>query len=363
MVVSRLNFGLKIPILYFAYEASTLEENRDRVDYKIAIILGIMSLAGTFLITHGAMLNLQASQIMHSTYEKGRESERTTCSHFMNFMSLTFFGLLGTVLPFQLLYIGRLTFLVLAWVLLSICISFLKYNNKHLSEIAADYVNDFFDSLIKRCASLNDYQVNSLQFATSIVQLTYEDMLWILLLLLVRFEVLDVGELTDGQSKGALLYSLILSIFSFVSSVSRVALVANGLEEDWIVFIMSRVTANSTWLPYQLTIERQELEKCVDFSQINAPLPLNLSHATGYFQSVEFVFTDHTIKSFVSDVNSWVKDAGEKNDQLILLKQHKRRFVMDIKTLSGVSQQTMKDAIESFPFEYFSIEMSMPTND
>ena len=107
-----------------------------------------------------------------------------------------------------------------------------------------------------------------------------------------------------------------------------------------------------------------KIKKCVDFTSIDAPLPFNLSQVTGLYLQVDFVFSDHTLKSFIADLVKWVKDAGD--DELERMKQNKIRFLVDFETLSAVTHRTMKDVIECFynretqVFHHFALEMKLP---
>ena len=74
---------------------------------------------------------------------------------------------------------------------------------------------------------------------------------------------------------------------------------------------MSKMTAAAKWTPYQqLTIDHK-LQKCIDFGKIKFERPAGLSKVTGFYSDVKFEFTDVTIKSFVFDLNNWVKTASE----------------------------------------------------
>lgn len=106
---------------------------------------------------------------------------------------------------------------------------------------------------------------------------------------------------------------------------------------------MSKITGEASWLPFQLLIGRNELDKCVDYSKVDVPLPFHLSMVTGCYQRVNFTFTDHTLMALTSDLNIWVSNSD--NWQLDHAQNNKIKFVVDIKSLEQVTMETLKAVI------------------
>ena len=106
-VNSQLSFLAKCYVTDSIYTASLAEENAKNEDYKIALMVASISLLSNFLITYSSIINLK--YVMD--HYKAHESKFRMC---MDYLMLTCFGILTTVLPMQLLDIVRVAVNTLA---------------------------------------------------------------------------------------------------------------------------------------------------------------------------------------------------------------------------------------------------------
>ena len=81
------------------------------------------------------------------------------------------------------------------------------------------------------------------------------------------------------------------------------------------------------------------LQKCVNFDKIAIQHPANLSQITGFFKSVEFKFSDVTIKTFVYDLNTWVKTSTQV--ELSELQSCVLEFTLSRDVLENVSPKVL----------------------
>ena len=161
-VNAQLNFLAKCYVTNEIYSSSMLPGNTEKVEYKIALVLASISLLSNYLITYSSIINLK--YVMD--HYKAHESNFRMC---MDYLMLTCFGILTTVLPMQLLDIVRVAADTLA-----------NCASCYWSD-ASDYVSEKFDRSNQCLTSLTVYQVQSINYAAGISKLTYANVLWLVL--------------------------------------------------------------------------------------------------------------------------------------------------------------------------------------
>ena len=104
----------------------------------------------------------------------------------MNYLMLTCFGILTTVIPMQILEI--LQVFVVTVVSLATCCS-KKY---------VDSVSHAFDRISQRLTQLTNYQVQNIKFSSGISRLLNENVLWLLLQVALYNNWFDIPELRNN---------------------------------------------------------------------------------------------------------------------------------------------------------------------
>ena len=115
----------------------------------------------------------------------------------------------------------------------------------------------------------------------------------------------------SSRTSVALIVSGVLTVLNLINKLGSVISESNALKEETLVYLMSKQTANSKWIPYQQLMVDHKLKKCIDFGKIKIQQPANLSKVTGFYKSIKFEFSDVTVKAFVFDLNNWVKTASK----------------------------------------------------
>ena len=124
---------------------------------------------------------------------------------------------------------------------------------------------------------------------------------------------------------------------SFLSEIVSVLIQSKALREDSLSYMMSKMTANSKWIPFQKFFLNRDMRKCIDFDNIAVQYPAGLSKVTGFYQKVKFKFSDTTLKIFAYDLNAWIKNSTEI--ELGEMKQCKLRFSISANTLKNVKKR------------------------
>ena len=89
------------------------------------------------------------------------------------------------------------------------------------------------------------------------------------------------------------------------------------------------------------------LQNCVNFDKISIEYPANLSKITGFYKRVDFKFTDVTIKTFVYEINTWVKTATQV--ELTEMRLCMLQFTLSATVLENVSSKVLDNFEQSFP--------------
>ena len=134
------------------------------MQYKCALLLAVTALSSSFLLMYSSIINLKYT--MDHYQPKDSKFSFRMC---MDYLMLTCFGILTTVIPMQLLDILQV-FVLTMTSLITCC-----------SKKAVDYVSNAFDKVTERITSLTNYQVQNIKYASGISRLLNENVLWLLL--------------------------------------------------------------------------------------------------------------------------------------------------------------------------------------
>ena len=118
---------------------------------------------------------------------------------------------------------------------------------------------------------------------------------------------------------------------------------------------MSKMTSNSTWIPYQQLIVDRKLRSCVNFGKVSIQYPFHVSIVTSFYKSIKFEFSEVTMKTLIFDLNAWIKNSSEV--ELSELKKNKLEFIVSIDTVRNVSARTIKNFKKKFPSDYFTLKL------
>ena len=110
------------------------------MQYKYALLLAVTALSSSLLLLYSSILNLKYTMDHY-------QPQDSKFKMFMNYVMLTCFGILTTVIPMQLLDILQTTLVTLIG-LVTCC-----------SKKAVDLVSDGSDKVIQWLTSLTKYQV------------------------------------------------------------------------------------------------------------------------------------------------------------------------------------------------------------
>ena len=68
------------------------------------------------------------------------------------------------------------------------------------------------------------------------------------------------------------------------------------MDEETLSCMMRKITANDHWLPKLAQIRQQNLVSCINFANIEGPLPFGLSTVTQYFTKIEYQMSEQALQ-------------------------------------------------------------------
>ena len=160
---------------------------------------------------------------------------------FCKFINYFCFGVVTLVVPLKFIHIIK-TACMLVTVPFTICITG-----------ATEKVERVFDRFICWLTGLkNNYQMKSLSFAESIVRVTFEDFIWLIIQGCILSGTLDVPELLEDDIMAAgLVISVLQTVSSLVTNLAMVWVTAHALDKEFLDCMMNMMTANFQWLPFE----------------------------------------------------------------------------------------------------------------
>ena len=72
----------------------------------------------------------------------------------------------------------------------------------------------------------------------------------------------------NKSTEVALIVSGVLTILQLASKLFSVISESKALKEESLVYLMSKMTSSSKWIPFQQPILRKELKNCINFGKI-----------------------------------------------------------------------------------------------
>lgn len=137
-VKKQLNLFAKLWITMTIYDASLAVENAQNKDYKYSLLLATLSITCNLLITYSSIINLK---YMMGHYKAHDSRFRM----WIDYLMLTCFGILTTVVPMQLIDIVRMASVTLA--------TFISCCDKRI----VNQVSRIFNGINKMLTSLTGY--------------------------------------------------------------------------------------------------------------------------------------------------------------------------------------------------------------
>ena len=107
-----------------------------------------------------------------------------------------------------------------------------------------------FEWLTEVITGLNQYQVRSLKFTSNLSRLSYEAIPWLVLesLLVAGF----IPEMKDTAAQVAVIISISTTVLMIINIVAENIWISGQMQESFVMHIMGKMTACSSWIPYQL---------------------------------------------------------------------------------------------------------------
>ena len=122
----------------------------------------------------------------------------------------------------------------------------------------------------------------------------------------------DLPEIdADPFTSYAQVISNVLTMISLINKHNEVISESEALQEQALTYLMSKMTSNSRWIPYQQLIVDRKLRSCVNFGKVSIQYPCDLSIVTSFYKSIKFEFSDVTMKTLIFDLNAWIKNSSE----------------------------------------------------
>ena len=107
---------------------------------------------------------------------------------------------------------------------------------------------------------------------------------------------------------------LVVSLGSTVLKISMTlvesGLVARALQESFLLFFMTKLTANKNWMPFGHLIDNKTLASNIDYSNLLVPMPC-LSHSMGYYMKVDYQFSNASLLQLLNKLKVWSQVKSE----------------------------------------------------
>lgn len=150
----------------------------------------------------------------------------------------------------------------------------------------------FFLALIKRVFGLNEEQCEGLIIQRGIVQLCFESLPMIIMQILIRLGVLDLGDLfVKDSSSNALFFSLVTTILSVFFVIFNIQIESRAFDEDWLEYTLNCFKARQQWIPFIHQIQKQKLKQAVNYSELRCAYPA-ITGKSGAYKMFQFKFSD-----------------------------------------------------------------------
>jgi len=100
------------------------------------------------------------------------------------------------------------------------------------------------------------------------------------------------------QNFATVIFSYASTCSNIVITLYKIYIASKFLEEDFLVFCLLTLKARFGWIPYFHKIRDQKLNKKVDYSFIDCPLPI-ITKKLGIYNRIEFEFSELSIQSLI----------------------------------------------------------------
>ena len=297
-VVEGLDLFTDVVLLNSIYWEGMKPENVDKHSFKIATLVIFISICSCFLIAYSSIVNML---LYNGVYEPAQIRRQNYCMVLFRLLFLTFIG------PFYFVFI-ELTHKIMA-----ICSFFGLLCGKS----GYQNVKNFFLRVIKRIFGLHQEQCEGLETQRGIVQLCFESIPMIILQILIRYGILDLGSLFENEdSANALFLSLLTTCLSVLFVLFNVRIESKAFDEDLLEYTLNCFKARQQWIPFIHQIRQQELKQAINYSELYCEYPL-LTGKSGAYKLFLFRFTDISLQKLTSELVKWDNQGTEKvNNEL-----------------------------------------------
>lgn len=231
-IAEALDLLTDIILLNQIYWEGMKPENQDKDSYKIASVVIFIAISSCFLIAYSSIVNML---LYNGVYEPAQIKRQ---SYFMVFMRLIFLTFVG---PFYFLLIEFMQKVME----ISAFFGLLHSRNGYKQ------VKVFFLAIIKKVFGLNEEQCEGLIIQRSIVQLCFESLPMIIVQILIRLGVLDLGVLFEKKgSSNALFLSLLTTVLSVLLVLFNITIESKAFDEDVIEYSLNCFKARQQWIPF-----------------------------------------------------------------------------------------------------------------
>jgi hypothetical protein len=165
-------------------------------------------------------------------------------------------------------------------------------------------VENFFYGIKSKLLGLNRYQLESLEQQRKVTHLIFENLPFTILQILIFNGLIDCPELIQGKSLSILTFSLFTAFLSLCNSFFDTAVNAKSLREAPLIFLMTKLTANNSWIPFIHYIASRECDFNINFSNLRINIPF-LSNTLGIYKKNIFQFSDNTLKILLNELTLW----------------------------------------------------------
>ena len=122
----------------------------------------------------------------------------------------------------------------------------------------------------------------------------FENVPFAILQFLILFNIIAVKELSEGGSKTMLIASIAFTLLQVIGTLVNSFIYSSGMNENYIVYLMTQMSASTNWIPYFDRIAANQLNTCIDFSEILISVPF-ITHAYGIYIQIDYQFSDQTL--------------------------------------------------------------------
>lgn len=216
----------------------------------------------------------------------------------------------------------------------------------------AERVGNVFNHLKYQFTGLNAYQSNSLEQQRKVTALLFENLPYTLLVIAIKFEVLDCKELSDGSSSLTINIALTSTLFQVFLTVMMTYIESRWLKETTLSYLMTKMTANNNWIPFVHLFAQRQCKININYGDLSIKLPF-LSHVFGVQKLTQYEFSDSTLSYLLNELKLWSSEVRGQQDR----QRYHLIFTKDC--LNQVSLNTFIHFVQNFPEDLFILDVQL----